>query len=87
MITAFVSMSVTPGSDEDIVRELADDEMVVEAWLTTGEYDILLVLKGEDSSEINDYVNSRIREVEGVIRTTVTFAIEPIKFVRDPSAP
>ncbi|TXT57434.1 MAG: putative AsnC family transcriptional regulator [Candidatus Thorarchaeota archaeon] len=79
MITAFVSMSVAPGADEEIVNDLAKNEIVNEAWLTTGEFDILLILKGDDQEEINDYVNNTVRAMEGVIRAVVTFAIESVK--------
>ncbi|MFW9883029.1 MAG: Lrp/AsnC ligand binding domain-containing protein [Candidatus Thorarchaeota archaeon] len=71
-------MSVTPGEDERIVKELVKDRIVQEAWLTTGEYDVLLVIKGEDTEEINHYVNERLRGTEGVIRTVVTFGIQSI---------
>ncbi|MFW9804322.1 MAG: Lrp/AsnC ligand binding domain-containing protein [Candidatus Thorarchaeota archaeon] len=71
-------MSVTPGEDERIVKELVKDRIVQEAWLTTGEYDALLVIKGEDTEEINHYVNERLRGTEGVIRTVVTFGIQSI---------
>jgi DNA-binding Lrp family transcriptional regulator len=71
-------MSVTPGEDERIVKELVKDRIIQEAWLTTGEYDVLLVIRAEDTEEINHYVNERIRGIEGVVRTVVTFGIESI---------
>jgi DNA-binding Lrp family transcriptional regulator len=71
-------MSVTPGDDERIVKELVKDKIIQEAWLTTGEYDVLLVIKAADTEEINHYVNERIRGTEGVIRTVVTFGIQSI---------
>ncbi|MBD3159257.1 MAG: hypothetical protein GF309_10755 [Candidatus Lokiarchaeota archaeon] len=78
MITAFVSMSVTPGSDEELITELARDNIVSEAWLTTGEYDVLLILKAEDQEEVNSYVNNSVRNIEDVIRVVVAFGIESI---------
>ncbi|MFW9913852.1 MAG: Lrp/AsnC ligand binding domain-containing protein [Candidatus Thorarchaeota archaeon] len=71
-------MSVTPGEDERIVKELVKDRIIQEAWLTTGEYDVLLVLRAEDTEEINHYVNERVRGTEGVVRTVVTFGIQSI---------
>lgn len=78
MITAFVSMSVTPGSDEELITEFARDDIVSEAWLTTGEYDVLLILKADDQEEVNSYVNNSVRNMEDVIRVVVTFGIESI---------
>ncbi|MGV9168751.1 MAG: Lrp/AsnC family transcriptional regulator [Promethearchaeia archaeon] len=75
MITAFVSMSVTPGSDEELITEFARDDIVSEAWLTTGEFDVLLILEAADQEEVNSYVNNTIRNVEGVIRVVVAFGI------------
>jgi DNA-binding Lrp family transcriptional regulator len=71
-------MSVTPGEDERIVKELVKDRIIQEAWLTTGEYDVLLVIRAEDTEEINHYVNERVRGTEGVVRTVVTFGIQSI---------
>ncbi|MFW9888974.1 MAG: Lrp/AsnC ligand binding domain-containing protein [Candidatus Thorarchaeota archaeon] len=71
-------MSVTPGEDERIVKDLVKDRIIQEAWLTTGEYDVLLVIKGEDTEEINHFVNERVRGTEGVVRTVVTFGIQSI---------
>ncbi|MFW9966166.1 MAG: Lrp/AsnC ligand binding domain-containing protein [Candidatus Thorarchaeota archaeon] len=71
-------MSVTPGDDEKIVRELLRDKTIKEAWLTMGEFDVLLVMTGKDTEEINQYVNDRIRGIEGVIRVVVTFGIQSI---------
>ncbi|MHA2064580.1 MAG: Lrp/AsnC ligand binding domain-containing protein [Candidatus Thorarchaeota archaeon] len=71
-------MSVTPGEDEKIVKELLRDKIIHEAWLTTGEFDVFLVMKGEDTEEINRYVNDRIRGIEGVVRAVVTFGIQSI---------
>lgn len=79
LIVAFVSLSVAPGADEEIVRDLVRDSIVEEAWLTTGEFDVLLVLKAKDTEEINKYVNDDIRSIEGVIRAVVTFGLQSIK--------
>ncbi|MFO7835423.1 MAG: Lrp/AsnC ligand binding domain-containing protein [Candidatus Thorarchaeota archaeon] len=78
MITAFVSMSVTPGSDEELITEFARDDIVSEAWLTTGEFDVLLILEAADQEEVNSYVNNTVRNVEGVIRVVVAFGIESV---------
>jgi len=78
MITAFVSISVTPGDDERIVKDLLRDKIIQEAWLTIGEFDVLLVMTGKDTEEINQYVNDRIRGIEGVIRVVVAFGIQSI---------
>ncbi len=79
LIVAFVSLSVAPGTDEEIVRDLVRDSIVEEAWLTTGEFDVLLVLKAKDTEEINQYVNDHVRSIEGVIRAVVTFGLQSIK--------
>ncbi|MHA2378696.1 MAG: Lrp/AsnC family transcriptional regulator [Candidatus Thorarchaeota archaeon] len=78
MITAFVSISVTPGEDERIVRVLIKNPIVHEAWLTIGEFDVLLILKAKDSEEVNRFVNEEVRSIEGVNRAVVTFAIQSI---------
>jgi DNA-binding Lrp family transcriptional regulator len=79
VITAFVSLSVVPGSDEEIVGELLKNPIVEEAWLTTGEYDILLVVKSKEMESINDFVNSVVRRREGVVRAVVTYGMHSIR--------
>jgi DNA-binding Lrp family transcriptional regulator len=81
MITAFVSMSVAPGSDEDIVKKVINDPIVSEAWLTTGEFDVLLILVAHDAEQVNDYVSKNLRDLEDVIRIVVTFGLESIRRV------
>ncbi|TFG10548.1 Lrp/AsnC family transcriptional regulator [Candidatus Thorarchaeota archaeon] len=79
IITAFVSMSVTPGSDEDLVKDFVKYDIVEEAWLTTGEFDVLLIMKAESTEDINEFVNHEIRGIEGVVRAVVTFGIQSLK--------
>lgn len=78
MITAFVSVSVTPGEDEEIVRVLIKKPIVHEAWLTIGEFDVLLILRAEDTEKVNRFVNEEVRSIEGVNRVVVTFGIQSI---------
>ena len=74
-----MSLSVAPGADEEIVRDLVKDSIVEEAWLTTGEFDVLLILKASDAEEVNKFVNDHIRNIEGVIRAVVAFGLQSIK--------
>ncbi|MHA1246700.1 MAG: Lrp/AsnC family transcriptional regulator [Candidatus Thorarchaeota archaeon] len=79
MVTAFVSVSVAPGTDEEIVKDFVKDRRVAEAWLTMGEFDILLIVKVKDAEEMNDFVNNVVRTREGVIRATTALGIESIR--------
>ncbi|MHA1216145.1 MAG: Lrp/AsnC family transcriptional regulator [Candidatus Thorarchaeota archaeon] len=79
MVTAFVSVSVAPGTDEEIVKDFVKDRRVAEAWLTMGEFDILLIVKVKDAGEMNDFVNNVVRTREGVIRATTALGIESIR--------
>ncbi|MHA1742452.1 MAG: Lrp/AsnC ligand binding domain-containing protein [Candidatus Thorarchaeota archaeon] len=79
MVTAFVSVSVAPGTDEEIVKDFIKDGRVAEAWLTMGEFDILLIVKVKDAEEMNDFVNNVVRTRESVIRATTALGIESIR--------
>lgn len=69
---AFVLVSFMPGSDvsqKNLAHQMAMMEDVEEAHLISGEWDILLKVRGSSMKEIGDLVIDRIRSMRGVART------------------
>jgi len=71
-VTAFILVSFMPGSEisqKDLAHQIAMLEDVEEAHLISGEWDILLKVRGSSMKEIGDLVVDRIRGMRGVART------------------
>jgi len=71
-VTAFILVSFMPGSEvsqKDLAHQIAMLEDVEEAHLISGEWDILLKVRGSSMKEIGDLVIDRIRGMRGVART------------------
>ena len=71
-VLAFVLVSFMPGSEvsqKALAHEIALMENVEEAYLISGEWDILLKVRGSSVKEIGDLVIDRIRGMRGVART------------------
>ncbi|MCS7132356.1 MAG: Lrp/AsnC family transcriptional regulator [Nitrososphaeria archaeon] len=69
---AFVLVSFMPGADisqKSLAHQMAMLEDVEEAHLISGEWDILLKVRGSSMKEIGDLVIDKIRSMRGVART------------------
>jgi len=69
---AFVLVSFMPGSEisqKELAHQIAMLENVEEAHLISGEWDILLKVRGSSMKEIGDLVVDRLRGMRGVART------------------
>lgn len=75
--TAFILVSFMPGyhlSQKELARKISSLPDVEEVHLITGEWDIIVKVRGSSIQEIGDLVVEKIRMMEGVART-VTCAI------------
>ena len=71
-VLAFVLVSFMPGSEvsqKALAHEIALMENVEEAHLISGEWDILLKVRGSSVKEIGDLVIDKIRGMHGVAKT------------------
>ncbi|MCD6313233.1 MAG: Lrp/AsnC family transcriptional regulator [Thaumarchaeota archaeon] len=71
-VTAFILVSFMPGSEisqKALAHEMSMLENVEEAHLISGEWDILLKVRGSSMKEIGDLVIDKIRGMHGVART------------------
>ncbi|MBI5228872.1 Lrp/AsnC family transcriptional regulator [Candidatus Micrarchaeota archaeon] len=88
-ITAFVLVSVRPTSkklkvsQQELTKAISKYPQVQEVYIITGEWDILVKMKGKDLAEIGDLVVSKIREMHGVDKTFTINIFETAKETSD----
>ncbi|MCF8884694.1 MAG: Lrp/AsnC family transcriptional regulator [Aigarchaeota archaeon] len=70
--TAFILVSFMPGchlSQKELARNISNLPDVEEVHVITGEWDIIVKVRGSSIQEIGDLVVEKIRMMEGVART------------------
>lgn len=81
-ITAFILVSFLPNakvSQREVALRISNLEGVHEVHLISGEYDMLVKVRGRSMEGIGDLVIDRIREVEGVGRTLTCASFAQVK--------
>lgn len=81
-VTAFVLVSYDPSSTKtqsEVAREIAKLPFVQEVHIITGDWDILLKLRGRNSGEIGRFVLDKIRSIDGVLKTVTVVVFETAK--------
>jgi Lrp/AsnC family leucine-responsive transcriptional regulator len=66
-------------SQRETAEEIADIPGIFEVNLVSGEYDILLKVRGSSIEEIGNLVVDRLRDVEGVARTLTCASFSTVK--------
>lgn len=81
-VTAFILVSFLPGaniSQKRLAQELAMLPGVQEVYLISGEWDILLKVRGESLQSIGELVIDKLRAMEGVGKTMTCTSFLTIK--------
>ena len=81
-ITAFVFISFSPSgkiSQSDLAKKISEIENVSEVHLITGEWDILVKIRGESLEKIGMVVLDEIRNLPGVAKTITCPSFSNIK--------
>ncbi|MGQ4915146.1 MAG: Lrp/AsnC ligand binding domain-containing protein [Candidatus Asgardarchaeia archaeon] len=73
-ITAIVLISVKTGTEYDVLDEILKNIDVEDAYITYGEWDIVLILKGRKLGEI-DVKLTRIRKIKDIDQTSTLLAM------------
>ena len=80
--TAFILVSFVPGSgvsQKKLAEEIAAMDDVVEVHLISGEWDILLKVRGESMQSIGSLVIDKLRSIEGVGKTVTCVSFSAVK--------
>lgn len=81
-VTAFVLVQFEPErglSQRDTAEDIAQISGIYEVHMISGEYDMLLKVRGSSMEEIGKLVIDRLREVKGVARTLTCACFTTVK--------
>jgi len=81
-VTAFILVQFSPQeglSQRDTAEEIADLRGIHEVHMISGEYDMLLKVRGSSMEDIGNLVIDRLREIKGVSRTLTCACFTTIK--------
>ena len=78
METAYVLVQCKIAHEMEVLKALLDIDLVKEAKGTFGYYDIFTKIQGDNSSQIEDVITKKIRNIPNVTATT-TLSIIPVQ--------
>lgn len=74
MPKAFILLNVDSGFEDIIVKKLKEMNLVEEAFVSYGAYDLIMKISAQTMDELKDAVTHKIRQIEHV-RSTLTLMI------------
>jgi DNA-binding Lrp family transcriptional regulator len=74
MVQAYILLNVEPGAESKVLELFKSLDIVCEAYVSYGVYDIIIRLKADTMDELKDAVSHKIRTTDQV-RSTVTLII------------
>ena len=80
--TAFILVSFLPNpeiSQRELAREIARIKNVYEVYIISGEWDLLLKVRGKDMEKIGHLVLDKLRTMEGVGKTITCSCFSVVK--------
>jgi DNA-binding Lrp family transcriptional regulator len=74
-IQAYILMTTQIGSTNDVLHHLQDIEEATRIAVTTGHYDIVVLLEVPDLEALYDITIEKIHQIKGIVETT-TMVVE-----------
>ncbi|MGA3111068.1 MAG: Lrp/AsnC ligand binding domain-containing protein [Candidatus Bathyarchaeia archaeon] len=74
MVQAYILLNVEPGAEGKVLDRLKGLDIVREAFVSYGVYDLIVRLKADTMDELKDAVSHKIRTTDQV-RSTVTLIL------------
>ncbi len=74
MIRAFVMLNVETGAEEKVLTRLKAMDMVEEAYVSYGVYDLIIKIKADSMEELKEAVIRKIRSTDQV-QSTLTLVL------------
>lgn len=74
MARAYVLLNVEPGSEDNVLKQLRNIEVVETAFVSYGVYDLIIRVKADTMEELKNSVTNKIRTISQV-RSTLTLII------------
>ena len=75
MVPFFIQIKCQLGKSYEVANRLADAEIASEIYSTAGEFDLLVKVYVDTSTDIGHFVNEKIQVIPGIqdTRTIITF--------------
>lgn len=74
MVTAIILINVEPGRTATIAETLSKVAGISEVYSVAGNFDLVALVRLRENDALADLVASRIRKIEGIIRTETLIA-------------
>ncbi len=81
-VSAFIEVKVTPergGGFDRLAMRIARFDPVVSCYLSSGGYDLMVVVEGRDLREVARFVSEKLSSLEGVLSTATHFRLKTYK--------
>jgi DNA-binding Lrp family transcriptional regulator len=76
MPTAYILVNCILGSEETVIKEIAEVPGVKEVRGTYGVHDIFVKVKSDTNESLNHTITSKIRRISGITSTVTLMVIE-----------
>lgn len=70
MVKAILLLNVTVGKEQQIAQALRENNSVIEAMVTFGDFDVCAIVSAENAKELGRLVTLEIRKIDGVMKTS-----------------
>jgi Lrp/AsnC family transcriptional regulator for asnA, asnC and gidA len=78
-ITAIIIIQSESEKHKDVEKQLSNLDEVSEVYSISGEYDILIKVWAHSLDELNQFINSKIRSIDGIEDLTEMIVMERVK--------
>ena len=68
-VSAYVLVTLNPGSEKNILEKIADFKEVTQVNMTYGEYDALVLVESETLAQLNDFLTDELRVLPDIFQT------------------
>ncbi len=68
-VSAYVLVTLNPGSEKNILEKIADFKEVTQVNMTYGEYDALVLVQSETLKQLNDFLTDELRVLPDIFQT------------------
>ena len=82
LVRAVIEVKITPergGGFDRLAERIARYPEVKSCWLTSGAYDLLVMVEGESLKQVALFVSEKLASIQGVLSTATHFVLKPYK--------
>lgn len=76
METAFVFITVLPGKEKEVLKNLREIKNVTESYELYGDYDIVVKVETEEKEKLQAIVQQQIRGIKNIVNTSTNYVFD-----------